>query len=127
VRPGDHLELDLRGEIRWLNLTPAGESGPRRLFTAHVERLKATYTLTARSFVRVIGQYVGTRRNPELYLEPVDEESGSFSASALLAYKLNWQSVVFLGYGDARTLSEDGGLPPENRQLFLKVSYAFQR
>ena len=52
---------------------------------------------------------------------------GFFSGSALFAYKLNWQSVVFLGYGDTRTLSEDGGLPPAGRQLFLKVSYAFQR
>ena len=52
VRPGDHLELDLRGEIRWLSLKPEGETDSRRLFTAHTERLKATYTLTARSFVR---------------------------------------------------------------------------
>lgn len=127
VRPGNHLELDLRGEIQWMNLKPPEESGSKRLFTAYVERLKATWTLTARSYVRVIGQYVETRANPDLYSEPVDERSGSFSASALVAYRLNWQSVVFLGYGDSRTLSEDGGLPPENRQLFLKVSYAFQR
>ena len=127
VRPGAHLELDFRGEIRWLNLVPEGETDSRRLFTAWAERLKATYTLNARSFVRVIGQYVGTRRNPELYAEPVDEESGDFSASVLLAYKLNWQSVVYFGYGDSRTLSEEGGLPPAGRELFLKVSYAFQR
>lgn len=126
VRPGDHLELDLQGEIRWLDVKPEGETGSKRLYTAIVERLKATYTLTARSYVRVIGQYVETRTNPELYAEPVEERSGSFSASALVAYRLNWQSVVFLGYGDSRTLSEEGGLPPENRQLFLKVSYAFQ-
>jgi hypothetical protein len=126
VRPGDHLDLELRGEIRWLNLRPEGGTGSRRLFTAHVERLKATYTLTARSFVRAIGQYVGTRANPALHAEPVEERSGYLSASALIAYKLNWQSVLFLGYGDARTLSEEGGLPPETRQVFLKVSYAFQ-
>jgi len=126
VRPGDHLELDLRGEVRWLNLGASDGSGSRRLFTAHVERLKATYTLTARSFVRAIGQYVGTRRNPALHGGDADEESGSFSASALFAWRLNWQSVVFLGYGDVRTLSDEGGLPPESRQLFLKVSWAFQ-
>jgi len=127
VRPGNHLELDLRGEIQWMDLKPPGESGSKRLFTACVERLKATWTLTARSYVRVIGQYVETRANPELYAEPVEERSGSFSASALVAYRLNWQSVAFLGYGDARTLAENGGLPPGNRQLFLKISYAFQR
>ncbi|MBK9375058.1 MAG: carbohydrate binding family 9 domain-containing protein [Holophagales bacterium] len=127
VRPGNHLELDLVGEVQWMNVKPEGETGSKRLFTAFVERLKATYTLTARSYVRVIGQYVETRTNPELYAEPVEERSGSFSASALVAYRLNWQSVVFLGYGDTRTLSEEGGLPPGARQLFLKVSYAFQR
>lgn len=127
VRPGNHLELDLRGEIQWMNVKPEGESESRRLFTAYVERLKATYTLSARSYARVIGQYVETRASPALYAEPVAEREGSFSASVLLAYKLNWQSVVFLGYGDSRTLSDDGGLPPESRQLFLKVSYAFQR
>jgi hypothetical protein len=124
VRPGNHLELDLRGEIQWMNVKPEGESESRRLFTAYVERLKATYTLSARSYARVIGQYVETRASPALYAEPVAEREGSFSASVLLAYKLNWQSVVFLGYGDSRTLSDDGGLPRRARQLFLKVSYA---
>jgi hypothetical protein len=125
VRPGDHLELDLQGEVRWMDLDELSADS-RRLFTAHVERLKATWTLSARTFVRAIVQYLGTTRNPDLYEGEVAEESGSFSASALFAYRLNWQSVVFLGYGDARTLSDDGGLPPAARQLFLKVSYAFQ-
>ncbi|MRR11483.1 hypothetical protein EG835_03180, partial [bacterium] len=98
VRPGNHLELDLRGEIKWMNLKPPGESESKRLFTAYVERLKATWTLNAKSYVRVIGQYVETRANPELSAEPVEERSGSFSASALVAYRMNWQSVVFLGY-----------------------------
>ena len=44
----------------------------------------------------------------------------------LFADKLNWQSVVLLGYGDTRTLSEEEGLSPAGRQLTLKVSYAFQ-
>jgi len=126
VRPGDHLELDLRGEVRWMSLRPGGGAASRRLFTAHVERLKATYTLTARAFVRAVAQYVGARRNPDLYSRSVDDETGDFAASALVAYRLNWQSVLFLGYGDARTLSDEGGLPPADRQLFLKVSYAFQ-
>jgi hypothetical protein len=126
VRPGDHLELEVQGEYRWMDLDTPTEAGSRRLFTAHVERLKATWTLSARTYVRAIVQYLGTTRNPDLHEGEVDEESGSFSASALLAYRLNWQSVVFLGYGDARTLSDDGGLPPAARQLFLKVSYAFQ-
>lgn len=57
----------------------------------------------------------------------VRDRSGAFSASALFAYKLNWQSVLFLGYGDDRELSEEHELEKVNRQFFAKLSYAFQR
>mgnify|MGYP003592263303 CR=1 FL=1 len=129
IRPTDHLALDLTGQFRWLDVTPEDGGGRKRLFTAYVGRLKATWTFNARSFLRLIGQYVGTRYDPSLYPDPgsVPERDGAFSASALFAWKLNWQSVVYLGYGDSRNLSTEGGLPPGTRQLFLKVSYAFQR
>lgn len=52
---------------------------------------------------------------------------GAWTGSFLLAYKLNWQSVVFLGYGDNRTLTDSNAYARQDRQLFLKVSYAFQR
>ncbi len=44
----------------------------------------------------------------------------------LFAYKLNWQSVLFLGYGEDRAIDADGGLDRTGRQFFLKVSYAFR-
>jgi hypothetical protein len=74
----------------------------------------------------VIGQYVETKRDPSLYTFTVSEKSGDFSGAALVAYKLNWQSVLFLGYGDNRALSEDDELEKAGRQFFLKLSYAFQ-
>ena len=78
-------------------------------------------------FVRGIGQYVATRRDPFLYQAAVDERSGQFSGSALFAYKLNWQSVMFAGYGDDRELSDQRRLERLDRQFFVKLSYAFQR
>ena len=107
----------------------AGDGGPeRRLFTAHVERLKATYTFTARSFVRA-DRAVHRRRGATRRSTRRRSPSGTalFSASVLFAYKLNWQSVLFLGYGDSRTLADGGSLVVDGRQLFLKLSYAFQR
>ncbi|HEY3885520.1 MAG TPA: hypothetical protein VGL62_09960, partial [Vicinamibacterales bacterium] len=86
-----------------------------------------TYTFTARLFVRVIGQYVATTSDPSLYLTPVSARAGDFSGSALFAFKLNWQSVMFVGYGDDRELSDIRRLEPLDRQLFVKLSYAFQR
>jgi len=50
-----------------------------------------------------------------------------FGGSALFAYKLNWQSVMFVGYGDDRELSDQRRLEHLDRQFFVKLSYAFQR
>ncbi len=126
VRPTDHLELRLRGDRRWLDVR--GADGRRgRLFTARVERLRATYTFNARAFLRLIGQWVKTERDPSLYGFEIAGTEGGFSGSALFGYKLNWQTVLFVGYGDERTLLETDRLEPASRELFLKVSYAVQR
>jgi hypothetical protein len=57
----------------------------------------------------------------------VDARSGTFGGSALFSYKLNWQSVMFVGYGDDRELLDERRLERVDRQLFVKLSYAFQR
>ncbi|HEX5761133.1 MAG TPA: DUF5916 domain-containing protein [Thermoanaerobaculia bacterium] len=122
----DHLELRWNADRRWIDVR--GEDGRRgRLFTADVGRLRGTYTFTARAYLRLIGQWVETENDPGLYTFPVEERSGGFAGSALFAYKLNWQTVLFLGYGDNRALLEGDRLEPADRQAFLKVSYAFQR
>jgi hypothetical protein len=74
----------------------------------------------------LIGQYVETKRDPSLYTFAVSRRSGAFDGSALFSYKLNWQSVLFFGYGDSSVLQDSGDLAHSSRQFFLKVSYAFQ-
>jgi hypothetical protein len=39
----------------------------------------------------------------------------------------DWQSVMFIGYGDDCELSEGERLEPLDRQFFVKLSYALQR
>jgi hypothetical protein len=121
-----HLELELLEDERRLSVADAA-LGTGRLFTARVSRVRTTYTFTSRLFVRAIGQYVSTTRSPQLYVEAVDRRSGSFNGSILLAYKLNWQSVMFVGYGDDRDLIDQSRLRPVGRQFFVKLSYAIQR
>jgi hypothetical protein len=126
LRPFDHLELRLDASLRSLDVpVPTGAEG--RLFTAGVQRLRATYTFTPRCFLRLVTQYVETQRDPALYTVAVPRRSASLSVSGLFAYKLNWQTVLFLGYGDERALAADDRLAPARRDLFLKLSYAFQR
>ncbi|MBX7183686.1 MAG: carbohydrate binding family 9 domain-containing protein [Vicinamibacteria bacterium] len=126
LRPTDNLALSLNDSLRFLNVD-AGPLASARLFTARVDRLRATYTFTARSFVRAIVQYIETKRDPALYEGTVSARSRSLSGSLLFAYKLNWQTVLFLGYGDDRQPNERDALEPIARSLFVKISYALQR
>jgi hypothetical protein len=126
LNPTNHLNLDLVENQRWVNVEPVEVS--QRLFLARVSRLRGTYTFTARLFARGIVQYVSTTRDASLYIDPATvPREGTLSAQALLSYKLNWQSVMFVGYGDDRDLSDQNQLVKSGRQVFVKLSYAFQR
>jgi len=121
IRPHDKLTLEGNLSHEWLDV--AGD----RLYSADVERLKATYSFSAKSLVRIIGQYVSTDRNVSLYKFPINAHDGSFLGSILYSYKLNWQTVLFVGYGDDRELNANNDLAKLDRSLFFKISYALQR
>jgi hypothetical protein len=121
--------------LRRHHLNIAGD----RLFTSQVERIRATYTFNARMFLRTIVQNTRTNRDQDLFgFDPdptvppgtylVNQHSGDLSSQLLFAYKLNWQTVFYVGYGDLQEVtSQEGEFLPSNRQFFAKVSYAFQR
>ncbi len=127
LRPGNHVEVRTSSSLRWIDVH-ASPALSGRLFTAQVERLRTTYTFNARSFARVIGQLVSTGRDPALYTFTVSSKSQDVSVSGLFAYKVNWQTVLYLGYGDQRAFSGvTGDLEKAGRQAFAKVSYAWQQ
>ncbi|HYL04659.1 MAG TPA: DUF5916 domain-containing protein [Thermoanaerobaculia bacterium] len=126
VRPTDHLAVDLYGTYDWLDVHAQGGSG--RLFTAEVGRVRAVYSFTALAFLRLVGQDVRVRRDTGLYVAGVRQRDDARSLSALFGYRLDWQTVLYLGYDDERAIVDASGLLlPASRTLFFKVSYAFQR
>jgi len=125
-RPTDHLSIRIDASHRWIDVQPDDGGPERRLFTAQVERIKATYVFTPRFYARLIGQYDRTDSDPTLFHDLPAARVGGFNGSALLAYKINWQTVLFLGYGEASAFDDGGTLRRTDRQLFLKASYAFQ-
>jgi len=135
IRPTDHLELRLNQSYSFLTVDPLPNqftAERARLFTAQVERIRATYTFNSKMFVRGIVQNVRTNQNQRLFLDSVNQHSGNVTSSFLFAYKLNWQTLLFLGLGDERDVDtgvngDQNKLQPASRQLFMKVSYAFQR
>ena len=121
LRPTNHLQISLNNTVRWVNLAS------ERLFTAQVERVRAMYTFNSRMFVRGIVQNQRTNRDVALYGFGT-QHNGSLSSELLFAYKVNWQTVMFLGVGDLREVTaEEGEFEPSSRQVFAKISYAFQR
>jgi hypothetical protein len=126
LNPTNHLTLALVQNQQWVNVDNAA-GAMQRLFIARVSRARGTYTFTSRLFVRGIAQYASTRRDPSLYVAAATAHEGTLNGQVLLAYKLNWQSVMFVGYGDDRELSDQDRLERLDRQVFIKLSYAIQR
>ena len=114
VRPFDNITFDVNATREWL------DAQGQRVYTATIERLKTTYSFSARSLVRIIGQKVDTKSGSGIH-------GGNFTGSVLYSYKLNWQTVLFAGYGDDRVLNENADLLKADRTFFFKVSYAIQR
>ena len=47
-----------------------------------------------------------------------------FSGSALYGYRLNWQSVLYVGYGNEPALKTNLA---RQQVLFVKMAYAFRQ
>ena len=99
-----------------------------RLLEANLSEIRGVYQFNIRTFVRAIVQYAQLDQNPALFAFPVEPEEEGLFSQLLFSYKLNPQTVLFLGYSDnyqggtleARPLD----LTQTDRTLFFKVGYA---
>jgi hypothetical protein len=133
VRAGDFVNLD--GGLwyrfgRHLYLEPSFarermEVDAGWLYTSTIAQLTASWQFDARTFVRAILQHVGDRFNPELYADGRGPEYEDLFAQLLFSYKVNPQTVLFVGYSDTSAAAGDYGLTRTNRTVFAKVGYAW--
>lgn len=94
------------------------------LYEANLAEIRAIYHLDARTFFRAILQYTDISRDPTLYLSTVPAESRNLFSQLLFSYKVNPQTVLYLGYSDASYGQQLADLVRENRTFFLKMGYA---
>lgn len=119
-----HLEVKLKHTFRRLDADNAN------VFFARLTDFRATYQFDVLSFLRLSIIYNNTHRNPNNYLysapEDIDTMTKNFSTQLLYAYKLNPQTVFYLGYSD-HYQSENSfrGLTQDVRSAFMKLSYAW--
>lgn len=124
VRPTVHLNLSLRLKVELDHTYEQLDIRPGRLYTANINRIKLVYQFTKRLFIRTILQYRHYRRNAFLFIDEVDPKSESLFNQFLLSYKINPQTVFFLGYSDDYFGDQSMGLTQTNRTVFCKIGYA---
>ncbi|HPC84312.1 MAG TPA: DUF5916 domain-containing protein [Thermoanaerobaculaceae bacterium] len=97
-----------------------------RLYRANLTQAKAVYQFSTRAFVRLILQHLDLRRKRGLYLDPPDSSKDrSLYSQLMFSYKLDPQTVLFLGYSDSRGETDRIALMLRSRTLFAKVGYAW--
>ncbi len=99
------------------------------LFTANLTQLSTVWQWNVRTFVRAIVQYTDVERTPALYIaqnpEDVERSSERLFTQLLFSYKLNPQTVAFLGYSDNSLADARIDLTRADRTFFLKLGYAW--
>jgi hypothetical protein len=137
-RPADELRVTPTVELkigRHLN-TRVSHSyqrlevlGGQELFNVNLTQVRAIYNFNVRSFVRAIVQYRDLEQDPALYAFPVRSDTRTLLSQLLFSYKLNPQTVLFVGYADNALGFEQGptnvDLTRTDRTFFVKVGYAF--
>ena len=119
LKLGRHLTLGLNHTFE--NLTV--DEG--RLYTANISQARIMYSFTRRMFFRTILQFRNYDRNTELYTFEIDERSTSLFSQLLFSYKINPQTVLYLGYSDNHSGDQDTRITQANRTLFVKLGYAW--
>jgi hypothetical protein len=118
IKIGLHLEVEYEHEYRHLDV----EGG--RLFTLNRDYLRMVYQFNKRTFVRLILQYLDYDFNTDLYVEEMDSKYERVLTQLLLSYKINPQTVLYLGYSDDYLGNEDLALKQDGRTFFAKIGYA---
>ena len=121
IKIGDHLNAQLDLLQQELDVTGG------RLFRARLAQMEVVYQWNVRTFVRGIFQYLDVDHTQELYLEDPPDDIEELFAQLLFSYKINPQTVLFLGYSDTRQGFAGANLDRADRTLFLKLGYAWIR
>ncbi len=119
LKPGRHLNAQINYTVRVL------DASGQRVFRADLAQLRLVHQFSVRSFVRAILQYQAITNNVAAYVEPVEPRTRTLFSQFLYSYKLNPQTVLFLGYSDNRLGQQGIALTQTDRTFFLKIGYAW--
>ncbi|GAA5134376.1 carbohydrate binding family 9 domain-containing protein [Thalassotalea piscium] len=116
-----HLEIDFYQTYGSL------EADSANVYRASLSELRLSYQFDVRSYLKLNLVYSDIERNPNNNpMVDVSATNNDLSAQLIYAYKINPQTVFFLGYSDFSYQDDDlFSLERAERTFFTKVSYAW--
>jgi hypothetical protein len=119
LKLGRHFDLGLDHTYERLDVDEG------RLYTANVSQGQLVYQFNRRTFLRAIVQRVDYARNVGLYSLEVPSDDQRVFSQFLFSYKINPQTVLYLGYSDNYMGYDGVDLAQKDRTLFAKIGYAW--
>ncbi len=131
LRPAAELKLGRKLNIQARHAFQRLQHGGDWTYIVNLTQLRAVYNFNVRSFVRGVVQFQDVDRHLAEYLNPVNPETQTLLTQFLFSYKVNPQTVLFLGYSDNRLgfLNADRirtEMTPRGRTFFMKLGYAWR-
>ncbi|GIU47824.1 hypothetical protein TUM4438_27860 [Shewanella sairae] len=117
----DSIEMDLSHVYRTLDVDEG------RLFTANLSDLRLSWYIDIHNFIRVSSVYTDIERDTSLYkYSTPNAQYQQLGNEVLYGYKLNPQSVFYLGYSDGLKADDAiDSLMKTEETYFMKLSYAW--
>jgi len=121
LKLGRRVNITLDHSLRQLDV----EGG--RLFRANLSQLRLVYHFNVRTLIRGTFQYYNNTSDPSLYTGPhrPESEEETLYSEFLFSYKLNPQTVVFVGTSENQLGLPERPMGATDRTYFIKLGYAW--
>jgi hypothetical protein len=116
---GRHLRLTMDHTYERLDVEG------RKLYEVNLIASRLVYQFGIRTFARVILNYTDLRSNAGLYTFEVTPRTRELFTQLLFSYKINPQTVLYLGYSGNHSGPSAPDMRPIDRTVFMKIGYAW--
>ena len=122
MRINDHWQVQLEHSYSYLD-----NEQNERVYTANLTDLRVYYKFNMRSMLKLVLQFKDIDRDKDAYFSNVSEINRDFASQLVYSYKINSQTLFYLGYSD-KGYQDDSlkELERDQRTFFTKLSYAWQ-
>lgn len=118
---GRHFQFWVDHTYEALKLNDSG----KRLYLANLVQSRIVYQMNVRTFARALVQFTDVSFQQRQYTFPIPPGYHELFSQILLAYKINPQTVFYLGYSETRNGDQGREIRQVDRTFFGKVGYAW--